>query len=295
MVPFPLFYVFHQKLKEILLFYEVPLSPTRKHLLSVANTHPCGTLFLCSVNCFIDDALLSHIVDVKVEGFEFGLRRLTFDQDLRDMIRNSHANNNVIHIYFEHDPFEPKFIDIMKLSEDGKLADGRGDNELEVTSVKDASSILSQLYDPNIQEIPLEPNSTMSMPNPHPSPTALDPSFEPDPTTPESNFDPNPTALEPNIQPKPTAKKSKDFSDSTTLMTKSKSDSPTTTDVTTEKKSTTPTINLNPKSIVPNITGPKSTTSKPTATKSTAVKNKVPKFIVPNTSNCEINCTIIEV
>ncbi|RYR16373.1 hypothetical protein Ahy_B04g073382 [Arachis hypogaea] len=52
---------------------------------------------------------------------EFGLRRLKVDQDLVDMIKHCHENNNVIHIYFEHGTSIPEIIDVMNLSEEDGL------------------------------------------------------------------------------------------------------------------------------------------------------------------------------
>ncbi|RYQ87613.1 hypothetical protein Ahy_B09g095132 [Arachis hypogaea] len=101
---------------------------------------------------------------------EFGLRRLKVDQDLVDMIKHCHENNNVIHIYFEHETSIPEIIDVMNLSEeDGDIGqkvgmEGMEEDRVEgVESVKKTSTILSQLEEP-VTFIPVELKSTAPSP-----------------------------------------------------------------------------------------------------------------------------------
>ncbi|RYR72559.1 hypothetical protein Ahy_A02g006773 [Arachis hypogaea] len=101
---------------------------------------------------------------------EFGLRRLKVDQDLVDMIKHCHENNNVIHIYFEHGTSIPEIIDVMNLSEeDGAKGQKVGMEGMEedivegVESVKKTSTILSQLEEP-VTFIPVELKSTAPSP-----------------------------------------------------------------------------------------------------------------------------------
>ncbi|RYQ79348.1 hypothetical protein Ahy_Scaffold6g108083 [Arachis hypogaea] len=63
-----------------------------------------------------DKAEACWFLDPK-DGLEFSLRRLQVDQDLINMIRHCHENNNVIHVYFEHGPLVPDIIDVMEFSE----------------------------------------------------------------------------------------------------------------------------------------------------------------------------------
>ncbi|RYQ97881.1 hypothetical protein Ahy_B08g093958 [Arachis hypogaea] len=68
---------------------------------------------------------------------EFGLRRLKVDQDLVDMIKHCHENNNVIHIYFEHGTSIPEIIDVMNLSEeDGAIGQKVGMEGMEEDRVE---------------------------------------------------------------------------------------------------------------------------------------------------------------
>ncbi|RYQ92988.1 hypothetical protein Ahy_B09g099238 [Arachis hypogaea] len=133
------------------------------------------------------------------DGLEFSLRRLQVDQDLRNMTRYCHENNNVIDIYFEHGPSVPNIIDVMDLSkteddDDHAISykvrmEGMEEVRIEdVEAVKETSTILSQLEEPITFHIPVELKSTASSPlstTQSPQPTAPQ-STGPKPTPPKS-------------------------------------------------------------------------------------------------------------
>ncbi|RYR75742.1 hypothetical protein Ahy_A01g000326 [Arachis hypogaea] len=96
------------------------------------------------------------------DGLEFDLRILQVDQDLVNMIKHCHENNNVVHIYFEYRPSVPDIIDIMELSDEDHAIgqkvgmEGMEEDRVEgVEVVKKTSTILSQLEEP-ITFIPVE-------------------------------------------------------------------------------------------------------------------------------------------
>ncbi|MED6178375.1 hypothetical protein PIB30_107041, partial [Stylosanthes scabra] len=56
----------------------------------------------------------------KVPGMslELGLRKLEFDADMLEMVRDCRRNNNIINLYFEHGVSKPHLVDFISEEDD---------------------------------------------------------------------------------------------------------------------------------------------------------------------------------